>query len=469
MSLFTRLFGKKTTGDAPMPSPAPLPKTATPAPAARHREIASCNAVPDLLYAMASSSGYTRQAAIERAVMLRYAVFLPALAARLNDWVLPVRDAARTALIALLPVMPPQSMLAILPALAQLRSAGRYVHAEWLAAFEAALLAQLTPALLLEGVCGTDAKVARACFQLLQRHAAIDTAKLITAALASRRDIVIARHAAAMIRLVPPAAQQALYQAAQASPFWAVRAIGLRGLLGGPASDDKHATAMRHLFDCQCAQRDAALAYFAAHQLDARGAYLQALAAGTNSAPVLQACLMALGGLRQREDASSVRAFAAYPSAKVRSAAYAAWLKLDNASKDEIAAMALGDSAPSVKKLAMQMVSRHGAFIPFAVACVHLSQPQDWPALMRLGANGTWDVIEAVARIAPTSDIRSRMDLRSKLEAWLVTDASDYRPTASQAAFLRSDAANTALSALAGRDVHDVIERELARALGKRR
>lgn len=469
MSLFTRLFGKKASSVAAPPAPAPVLRERASAPAPRHKEIASCNAIPDLLYAMDSRSGYLRQAAIDRAVVLRYAEFLPALAARLNDWVLPVRDAARTALIALLPVMPPQSMLAILPALAQLRSAARHDHTAWLAAFEAALLAQLTPGLLLEGVSGHDAKIARACFQLLHRHAAFDTADLIVAALASQCDIVMAGQAAAMIHLAPAEAQPALYQATLSSAFSAVRAIGLRGVLGGVASDEKLATAMAHLFDRQAAERGAAITYFNVHKLDARAAYLQVLASGTAEAPLLQVCLVELGGMRHREDAATVRAFATHPSTRVRAAAYAALLKLEGPSKDDIATMALGDSAPSVRKLAMQMVSRHGAFIPLAIACVHLSAPQDWPQLMRLGANGAWDVIEAVARIAPTADIGRRMNLRAKLEVWLVTDASDYRPTASQAAFLRSDAASATLSALAGRDVRDVIERELARALAKRR
>ncbi|WP_426103152.1 hypothetical protein [Massilia sp. TSP1-1-2] len=64
-------------------------------------------------------------------------------------------------------------------------------------------------------------------------------------------------------------------------------------------------------------------------------------------------------------------------------------------------------------------------------------------------------------------DIRAY--LRDKLETWMLTDASDFRPTTAQTTFLRSDAVCETLKALCGHDVRDVIERQLALALAKRR
>ena len=131
--------------------------------------------------------------------------------------------------------------------------------------------------------------------------------------------------------------------------------------------------------------RGAAISYLITHQLDTPAPYQQVLAAGTATATVLQICVVALGGMRHPDDAAAVRAFTAHPSIRLRAAAYTAWLKLDNTSKDDIAAMALADPAPNIKKLAMLMVSRHGAVIPLSTACTHFSSPQDWPPLMRLG------------------------------------------------------------------------------------
>ena len=457
MNILTRLFGKKIV-DA---DSAALP--------INWRATILGDSVPDLLYALNDHSGHVREAAIGRAVTLQRAEFLPALAARLNDWVPQVRDTARSALITLLPVMPPAAMLAILPAIDQLRSALRHDHTEWLAAFEGKLLAQLAPDVMLNAVSGTDTKVARACFQLLHRHAVFGTADLILAAITSSRDIVVARHAAALIHLLPPEAQPALYQATLQSAFGVVRAIGLRGVLAGPASDDKRAIAMAHLFDRQSSERSVAISYLNAHQLDARAPYLEVLASGPAKASVLQICLIVLGGMRQREDAAAVRAFTTHASVGVRSAAYGAWLKLAPDDKDGIAAMALADDASSIKKLAMQFVSKHGAFIPFATACAHLSRPADWLRLMRLGANGGWDVVEAIVRIAASANDEIRQHLRTELELWMAKSASDYRPTLAQATFLRSETAGAVLAELAGRDVSGIVERELLVALEKRR
>lgn len=236
MNIIALLFGKMGTGET-----APVPVRA------RLDASAPGNSVPDLTAAMADYSGYTRQGAIARAVTLRHVELLPSIAARLNDWVPQVRDAARAALITLLPTTAPQAMLALAPAIVHLRKAGRHDHTAWVNTFERALIAQLTPKVLLEGIGSTDAKVARACFQIMHRHAPSDAAHLIAAAFASRSDIVMMYEAAAMISLLPAETRPALYQAMLRSAFGAVRAIGLSAVLGGPASAVKRETALAHL------------------------------------------------------------------------------------------------------------------------------------------------------------------------------------------------------------------------------
>ena len=162
------------------------------------RDVATSTSAPHVIRALNDYSGYVRQAAVERAAQLRLPAFAPAIVARLNDWVPQVRDAARSALLILLPAMPADAALAILPATINLRNAGRYDQADWLDRIERDLLGQLTSAFLLAGVRNAEAKVARACFDILYRHAALDTAQLIVAALAARSDIVIGRKAAAL-------------------------------------------------------------------------------------------------------------------------------------------------------------------------------------------------------------------------------------------------------------------------------
>ena len=428
----------------------------------------SCSAsIPDLIWFMADYSGYIRQAAIERAASLGHAQFMPAFAVRLNDWVPQVRDAARSALRAMLPKVAPEVALSILPSIVKLRHAGRHDHGAWLDSLERELLVHLTPALLFTSVASAEPKIARACFDLLHRHAAADTNALIATALASSRDIVIGREACAMVRQLPLSARPALYQAALRSHFGALRTLGLRGLLDAPASDAARATAQACLFDRQASVRGAAIAYLRGANVDAHTPYLQAIASPSATPALLRICLATLGALRQASDVAVVSGFTAHAAVSVRAAAYSAWLKLNPAERDTIAAQALADPADRIRKLALEMVTRHGAFIDFASACPHLTRERDWPLLKRFGSHGVWNEIEAIARLAPLE--YARHWLGAKLEAWQDKAAIYSRPTVAQAAFLRSDQASAALAALAGRDLRQAVEHKLVQALSTRR
>ncbi len=459
MTIITALFGTKPIDDGDE-----VPYTFS---RAYFQSVSSSHSSLDLIEAMRAYSGYVRQAAIARAVALRRPELLAPLAARLNDWVPQVRDAARSALITLLPVMPVQETLAILPAIVKLRSAGRHDHAAWLDAFERDLFKYLPSNLFVAALAGPLPKVARACFELLQRHAVLDPAAMIAAALGAQKDIVTSLRAAHLIAAQPRESQLSLYEAALLSPFGAVRTIGLRGVLTGSPDASKQATAAGHLLDPQSSVRAAAMTYLSTHGTDVRRWYQRVLAASVR-VPDIRICLASLGAMRQRDDIAIVSGFVTHPVIGVRASAYAAWLKLAESEKDTIAAKALGDESERVKKLAMEMVSKHGAFIPFASACALLPRSQDWPRLMRLGGYGRWHAMEAVARIAPMGDAVRRAQLRVELESALNPDAGDGRPNTAQIAFLRSDEANAVLGMLAGRDLREVIERQLALSLARR-
>jgi hypothetical protein len=432
------------------------------------RDVTSSHSIPDLIRVMADYSGYMRQAAIARAVTLAHPEFLPAIAARLNDWVPQVRDAARSALITLLPVLPQNAMLAILPAVANLRNAGRHDHTAWLATFGHDLVKHSEPHVFTDGVLGSDMRFARVCFDLLLRQALLDDATLIEVGLGSR-DIFTNVKAASTIGTLAPEKREQLYEIATQSRFATVRVIGLRGCLDQTSRQHNQKLARHSLLDSQSSVRSVAIAWLTAKSFDVRQHYHRVLASPTSSARDIRVSLTSLGALRQRDDADTISSFGTHEVIAVRVAAYAAWLKLADGEKDTIAARALGDTANRVKKLAMEMVARQGAFIPFATACSLLTRGEDWARLMRLGGNGKWDVLEAIARIAPAADDQARTELRARLEAWTSSTSNYYRPTAAQAALLRSDEANAALASLAGRDLRDIVERELSLALAKRR
>ncbi len=429
-------------------------------------DVANSNSLPNIIRAMEDYSGYVRQAAVERAARLCQPEFAPAIVARLNDWVPQVRDAARSALLVVLPAMPADAALAIMPAIVNLRNAGRYDQAAWLDRIEHDLLAQLTPAFLLAGVRNAEAKVARACFDVLYRHAGLETARLIVAALASRADIVIGRKAALLIPAAPPATQAALYRCAMRSAFGVVRTIGLRGYLTLASLNNRYklTIAIRFLLDRQPSVRSAAITWLGEHHGDARFIYHEVLAAPSTQPQVLRICLATLGSLRRADDAVHINTFVSHPVTAVRAAAFNAWLKLAERDKDAIASAALGDAAERVRKVAFDMVTKHGAFIAFQAVLSSLMNRQDWRLLLRFGRLEKWNWIEAVARLAPGDSEELRAELSADCKAWLHSPGSCTRPTALQAAFLQHEDTLAALCALAGRDVREQLARELAMA-----
>jgi hypothetical protein len=468
MNLFKTLFGKKPPVEIPTPEieietsfPSPFSK-------AHFKTVDASNSIPDLIRIMDHNSGYKRQAAIKRAVALRHSDFFPAIAARLNDWVPQVRDAARAGLITLLPLIHPAAVLPILPALANLRNAGRHDHAAWLDSFESGLIDHLALPALTDGVLADDKKIAHACFDLIRRHSLLHRGALVEIGLLAH-DIGTNREAAMMIGALTQGEREPHFEAALRSRFGAVRVIGLRGFLNETGSLHKQTTAIRSLLDSQSSVRAVAIAWLTASGVDVRGHCHRLLALPAASARDLRISLATLGALRQADDAVIVRTFTSHLAIAVREAAYAAWLKLAESEKDVIASKALGDAAERIKKMAMEMVTRHGAFIAFATACALLARHQDWPRLMRIGGNDRWNVIEAVARLAPTADAAARTDLGVELESWASGAATYHRPTAAQAEYLRSPEANAVFATLAGRDLRDIVERELSLALAKRR
>lgn len=460
MSILTYLFGQKRIDDTVSDVPYSYSNE-------YFRDVESGYSIPALIEATRDYSGYIRQAAIARAVKLGHPEFLPALAARLNDWVPQVRDAARSALITLLPMMPQDAVLTILPALAGLHNAGRHDHAAWLETFERVLLQHVEPRFFADGVLGGERKVARACFDLLLRRSIIDTASAIEIGLKSD-DIANGLRAAHAIATLPFDAREMPCKAALLSRFGAVRAIGLRGYLHGTGTD-KYEKAMERLLDQQSTVRTVAMMWLAANHGDARAYYRQVLESPASSTLHLRISLAALCTFRQRDDAGLVTTFVPHQIVAVRAAAYAAWLKLAENEKDQIALKALGDDSERVKKLAMEMVERHGAYISFASACDVLNGQNDWSRLMRLGGNGEWDALEAMTGIAPSAETQFRAQLHCELISWMRLPQIYARPTAAQAAFLRSEQATVALAALAGHDVREQVERALALALARRR
>ncbi len=110
-------------------------------------------------------SGYLRQAGIERAMVLNDTRYLPLLAARLNDWSAPVRQAAQQALAHYRSTHPAADFV---PALAALHGAARGQRSDhaWIAAFVQGLDADDTADWLKPALASRDAPLRRAAYAL---------------------------------------------------------------------------------------------------------------------------------------------------------------------------------------------------------------------------------------------------------------------------------------------------------------
>jgi hypothetical protein len=307
-----------------------------------------------------------REAALKRSVTLASPELLPVIVGRLNDWVPQVRQAARSALLTLLPFIPAAHWLTVLPSLEQLRRARRDDHAEWLDTFERSLLTWITKDDLVEAHGNGDIRMARACLRLLVQHEVLDPTALMALAMSSRHDIVLSLQAAKLCAGLPKDRQLDACLMAMRSHFGAVRAIAVAALLAPDSEANKPDIAMNALFDVQSSVRSHAIAWLVSQGTDVRGLYRAALEHDLTLKRA-KIALISLAGFRHPEDLPTFKANAEDPRLSVRLVAFTSWYKVVNAERDQIALLALGDVAPKVRKYAYDLVCKHGAFIAFPV------------------------------------------------------------------------------------------------------
>jgi hypothetical protein len=425
-----------------------------------------------LLPFLSSRSGYVREAAIARGVILAHADVLLPIAGRLNDWVPTVRDAARAAVLTMMAKLPGLATIGILHQIESLRAAARSDHSQWLRDFERLLTDVVSADQLIAGVRGDDVNTARACFSALQRNAMLDASMLIHLGLGSRHDIVMSLRAANMIGKLPLHAQDSQYRIALDSHFGAVRTVGIRALLGRPQSPALRDLAVTALLDAQSSVRGAAISYLRAQLVDVAAYYRTLLEAPSTTSAVIRIGLASLAVLRSTPDTRLVKSFLASPLISIRTSAYMAWLKLAESDKDEIATRALDDTARTIRKMALGLTQRQGAFIPFETACTVLARHQDWGPLLRFSQQEKWNALEGIARIAlATGPVHQmRPELERALYGWMQNAGSFTRPHPDQMAFLRAAETTAVFNAMAPRDSDfpKILERELSIALGKR-
>lgn len=439
MKIFRALFSPKTAAPGAIPAGTPVPLFVASYYAGDLEMIRTSESVELLRQQAAHPSGYVREAVLRRCVELAPPELLPVVAERLNDWVPQVQRAARIALETLLPFVPPARLLATMPVILRLHSAGRGDYADWLEQFEHRLIRTVT----IEDIClaarGSDIKSARASVHLLHKHKLLETSVLITLILERSDDIVLASRAVELCAALEPELRGAFQRVAARSHFGAVRTLAIRSLLAVEGASEEQ-LAINALLDVQSSVRHIAINYLLEKGFNVRAYYRNLLLQKTLAVQRVRVCLTAFAGLRDHADVALLKSFQSSEYPSVRLAALTAWFKLMSAEKDEIALAAMQDPATSVRKFAIQLVRRHGAYIPFSVIRSALEAGGDAVHLLQLVAGGKWNWLECVARFGLSRGVgeTQRLALDDALGSWLHSANWYEQPGKEQALFLLS-------------------------------
>jgi|GEM_PF-6858667 len=327
-------------------------------------KVNACNDLEELRRHCRDHFGFTREAAIQRCAALHRPELLASVFERLNDWVPPVRDAARTAVLSLLPCVTNQEALALLPEVHHLENLKRSDHLAWIGQFERALVGKIPPALFIEGLERADVPLARSCYRVLRHHRLMDLGELIRRSFGRVDDIVLTRLAVQACAELPEDRQLPLYQAALRSHFGNVRTQALRALMELGDKESRCAAAIGFLWDMQASVRAVAVFHLRENGVDVRLRYLEAFADPAASTSRKRIALSELGNAGTSADIGLLRSFCASELPCTRLAALSAWFKLEPSARDDIARQALLDVSPRVRRLAVYLLTEQGAFLP---------------------------------------------------------------------------------------------------------
>ena len=442
MDIFRKLFGLQ---QAEPPAPIPLDCAASPGYPDAWRKVQIANlreahALDDLRRYLRSSDGFVRQAAVEHCARLDLPGLMELLIERLNDWVPQVRRAAQRALDDNLAHAAGAHIVAALPAVYRLEQARRAGHAAWIAGFEQAALARAGEDALLAALGQADVHVARAAFRLLAQSGQPGAAVLFCQVIPASHDVVLASLAFDHLDHSAAGIDEAMLTRAMASRLTSVRVRALERLLATGAPE----LAAQALFARQSQVRAVARRSLARQGSDVASLYAGALQAPGQPRWKTVACLFELGQLRQPAWLGEVRVFLAHAAPAVREAAALAWLSLVPAARDEIALFALSDSSPRLHGLALRLVRRQGAYLPFAAVRDLLRAPEHRDSLLAFAAGDPWDWLETIASPAQGDETAPQriVRMRAELAAWSRASVSVYtRPTPAQRACIAPMAA----------------------------
>lgn len=418
------------------------------------REELKTASIPQLTDWSRHYDGFMREAVLIRAVELRSPELLDAVLERLNDWVPEVRQAARTALLTLVPLLPPSAILKTLPAIDRLRLAKRENHVAWIDKYHSTVIDTLgADTLVAEAVTGTG-EIARICFDIVKVHSLLEADQLAQRVLDNESDFGTSLAAWRLANRLEENERRTLAEIGVASPFGAVRTAALRELLSA-AGEQADALAEQALFDPQSSVRQVAMWYLKQRCYPVAQFYVDSLAQEFLPTRRTRICLASLAACGTREHVAVIKRFANMPHARTQAAAIMSWVRLAPDARDEILRFALLSQFPRVRKLAIVLMDDFGAYIDLGEALTLADERSDHILALSLAHREPWTWITTILKKA-NSPVESSLKehLVRELQRWLVASSDIYtKPTDAQARDLTSPDTPRVLKELVGQDL----------------
>lgn len=364
----------------------------------------------------AHSSGYVREAAVQRLALVR-GDEMPPLLLRANDWVPQVRGSALDALRTRLSPAYAEAWVRWLYLVLRLGGRGSADARPLVDAVMELLRAPESADAVWAGLRSADRTVRRTCFTIVERTGGAGLRPLAGAALGSS-DVVLRRRAVRVADALDDASLRAVLPALVHDPLPGIRRDAL-DLAARRMGTDALPWLREGLLDSASgvrAQARGALQRLA--PMDFTAFYREQVAAGSAR---LAAAVAGLGETGGGADADSVCPLLAHPLPRVRAAAARALARLGGTTALPTVLASVADASPSVSRAAAAAVLdgvRTLGIAPLGAlygdARAHVRQS----ALSLLVARGKWESIPWILRALADPDERIRRFAHTYLRQW---------------------------------------------------
>jgi HEAT repeat protein len=369
-------------------------------------------------------SGYVREGAIRRLANRPDGSEIPYLLIRLNDWVAPVREAARAALRSRIQPGYARHLIGNLPLLLRLSECGRDDHAPFVSSVLQFLKETDCRSALLEGLASPDRSVRRACFHLAIE--AVDFPMSVALGRGLRDDDPLIRlWAARTARLrLAPGEYLGLVPEMGNDRFMPVRREALSGLVE-EVPDGAPAALRAALLDTHPSIREVARYYLNRFGVfDARAFYREVIHSDTQDTQgFLSSAIAGLGETGTEDDTGLVLPWLRHPSAKVRRVVVRALGRLAGDAHVNDLLRALEDDRPSVTHAArdalrgrLHLVTGERLWDIYGVdRRPHVRRD----ALILLAGLGKWSSLPYLLRACSDDDPQVALKAHELLHDWL--------------------------------------------------